>query len=277
MNEYYERLQKALAAVRERTDAVPFAGVVLGSGLGGLADEIEVDTVIPYSELPGMPVSTVQGHNGRFVFGRCGGIPVVMMQGRVHYYEGYTTPETVMPVRLMGLMGIRVLFLTNAAGGVNWNYHAGDLMLIADQICNVPSPLIGPNIDELGVRFPDMSEIYSKRLRSIVRDTAAENGIPLREGVYIQLGGPNYESPSEVRMVRTLGADAVGMSTATEAIAARHMGLETVGISCISNLACGVTSAPLSHEEVQECADRVAPQFKRLITCSLQKMYKELN
>ncbi|MBR4347142.1 MAG: purine-nucleoside phosphorylase [Oscillospiraceae bacterium] len=277
MNEYYERLQKALAAVRERTDAVPFAGVVLGSGLGGLADEIEIDTVIPYSELPGMPVSTVQGHNGRFVFGRCGGVPVVMMQGRVHYYEGYTTPETVMPVRLMGLMGIRVLFLTNAAGGVNWNYHAGDLMLIADQICNVPSPLIGPNIDELGVRFPDMSEIYSKRLRSIVRDTAAENGIPLREGVYIQLGGPNYESPSEVRMVRTLGADAVGMSTATEAIAARHMGLETVGISCISNLACGVTSAPLSHAEVQECADRVAPQFKRLITCSLQKMYKELN
>ncbi len=277
MNEYYERLQKALAAVRERTDAVPFAGVVLGSGLGGLADEIEIDTVIPYSELPGMPVSTVQGHNGRFVFGRCGGVPVVMMQGRVHYYEGYTTPETVMPVRLMGLMGIKVLFLTNAAGGVNWNYHAGDLMLIADQICNVPSPLIGPNIDELGVRFPDMSEIYSKRLRSIVRDTAAENGIPLREGVYIQLGGPNYESPSEVRMVRTLGADAVGMSTATEAIAARHMGLETVGISCISNLACGVTSAPLSHAEVQECADRVAPRFKRLITASLQKMYDQLS
>ncbi len=277
MNEYYERLQKALAAVRKRTDAVPFAGVVLGSGLGGLADEIEVDTVIPYSELPGMPVSTVQGHNGRFVFGQCGGVPVVMMQGRVHYYEGYTTPETVMPVRLMGLMGIRVLFLTNAAGGVNWNYQAGDLMLIADQICNVPSPLIGPNIDELGVRFPDMSEIYSKRLRSIVRDTAAENGIPLREGVYIQLGGPNYESPSEVRMVRTLGADAVGMSTATEAIAARHMGLETVGISCISNLACGVSSAPLSHAEVQECADRVAPRFKRLITLSLQKMYDERN
>ncbi len=277
MNEYYERLQKALAAVRERTDAVPFAGVVLGSGLGGLADEIEIDTVIPYSELPGMPVSTVQGHNGHFVFGRCGGVPVVMMQGRVHYYEGYTTPETVMPVRLMGLMGIKMLFLTNAAGGVNWNYHAGDLMLIADQICNVPSPLIGPNIDELGVRFPDMSEIYSKRLRSIVRDTASENGIPLREGVYIQLGGPNYESPSEVRMVRTLGADAVGMSTATEAIAARHMGLETVGISCISNLACGVTSAPLSHAEVQECADRVAPQFKRLITASLQKMYDQLS
>ena len=168
MNEYYERLQKALAAVREKTDAVPFTGVVLGSGLGGLADEIEIDTIIPYSELPGMPVSTVQGHNGRFVFGRCGGVPVVMMQGRVHYYEGYTTPETVMPVRLMGLMGIKVLFLTNAAGGVNWNYHAGDLMLIADQICNVPSPLIGPNIDELGVRFPDMSEIYSKRLKTIV-------------------------------------------------------------------------------------------------------------
>ena len=277
MNEYYERLQKALAAVRERTDAVPFAGVVLGSGLGGLADEIEIDTVIPYSELQGMPVSTVQGHNGRVVFGRCGGVPVVMRQGRVHYYEGYTTPETVMPVRLMGLMGIRVLFLTNAAGGVNGTYQAGDLMLIADQICNVPSPLIGPNIDELGVRFPDMSEIYSKRLRSIVRDTAAENGIPLREGVYIQLGGPNYESPSEVRMVRTLGADAVGMSTATEAIAARHMGLETVGISCISNLACGVTSAPLSHAEVQECADRVAPRFKRLITASLQKMYDQLS
>ncbi|MCM1579039.1 MAG: purine-nucleoside phosphorylase, partial [Ruminococcus sp.] len=223
------------------------------------------------------PMSTVEGHKGRFVFGYVNTgerkVPVVIMQGRVHYYEGYSMKEVVMPIRLMKMMGAKALMLTNAAGGVNWGYECGDLMLIRDHINLAPSPLIGENVSELGVRFPDMSEIYSKRLRDAVKTAARRLGIGLREGVYIQLTGPQYESPSEVRMVRTLGADAVGMSTAAEAVAARHCGLEVAGISCISNLACGVSSRPLSHEEVQETADRVAPLFRKLITESLGEIY----
>lgn len=184
--------------------------------------------------------------------------------------------DVVLPTRLMKMMGAEVLFVTNAAGGVNWQFECGDFMLINDQICMAPSPLIGENVDELGVRFPDMSEIYSKNLREIVRHTARSLDIRLREGVYIQLTGPNYESPSEVRMVRILGADAVGMSTACEAIAANHMGMKIVGISCISNLACGVSSKPLTHAEVQETADRAAPQFKKLITQSIINIYEDM-
>ena len=200
------------------------------------------------------------------------------MQGRVHYYEGYAMEDVVLPIRLMKLMGAEVLFLTNASGGINANFHASDFMLIRDQIASfVPSPLIGSNIDELGVRFPDMSDIYDHRLRLTIRRTAARLDIPLQEGVYIQLTGPNYESPAEVQMCKALGADAVGMSTACEAIAANHMGMHICGISCISNLACGISDQPLNHKEVQEVADRRAPVFEQLVTGCILDIAAELN
>lgn len=276
MSRIYERLEKCYAQFREKIDFTPKIALILGSGLGDFADGIDIKATLDYKDIEGFPISTVQGHKGRFVFGFCEGVPVVIMQGRVHYYEGYPMEDVVLPVRLMKMMGARALFLTNAAGGVNWHFNCGDFMLINDQICMAPSPLIGENPDELGPRFPDMSEIYDKDLREIVKSTARSLDIGLREGVYIQLTGPNYESPSEVRMVRTLGADAVGMSTACEAIAANHMGMKIVGISCISNLACGVSGKPLSHAEVQETADKAAPLFKKLITQSLVNIDKAI-
>lgn len=273
----YERLQKALNCVREKVDFKPRIALTLGSGLGDYSNDVEIVSSLDYHDIEGFPVSTVQGHRGRFVFARIEGVPVVIMQGRVHYYEGYGIRDVVMPTRIMGMMGAKALLLTNAAGGVNKEFQSGDFMLIRDQISNfVPSPLIGENIGSLGLRFPDMSEIYDKRLGEIVKVTSAELGIPLREGVYIQLTGPNFESPAEVRMCRILGADAVGMSTACEAIAAHHMGMKICGISCITNLCAGMTDQPLSHIEVQETADRVAPIFKRLITSSIRNIAREL-
>lgn len=272
MSKAYERLQKCYECFKAKVNFVPDIALILGSGLGDYADTIKQEAVLEYKDIEGFPVSTVAGHKGRFVFGYVGDVKVVVMQGRVHYYEGYSMEDVVLPVRLMKLMGAKVLFLTNAAGGVNFDYSAGDFMLISDQICMAPSPLIGANLDELGPRFPDMSNIYDRELRKTVRDTAASLGIKLREGVYIQLTGPNYESPAEIRMVRTLGADAVGMSTACEAIAANHCGLKTVGISCISNLACGITDKPLTHAEVQETADRAAPLFRQLVTESIKNI-----
>lgn len=276
MSKRYERLEKCYKCFKEKIDFIPDVALVLGSGLGDYADGIKQEAVLDYKDIEGFPVSTVAGHKGRFVFGYVGDVKVVVMQGRVHYYEGYSMEDVVLPIRLMKLMGAKVLFLTNAAGGVNYDYHAGDFMLISDQICMAPSPLIGENVDELGSRFPDMSNIYDRDLREVVRNAAKDLGIPLQEGVYIQLTGPNYESPAEIRMVRTLGADAVGMSTACEAIAANHCGLKTVGISCISNLACGITDKPLTHKEVQETADRVAPLFKKLITESVIRLGSEV-
>lgn len=276
MSKRYERLEKCYKCFKEKIDFIPDVALVLGSGLGDYADGIKQEAVLDYKDIEGFPVSTVAGHKGRFVFGYVGDVKVVVMQGRVHYYEGYSMEDVVLPIRLMKLMGAKVLFLTNAAGGVNYDYHAGDFMLISDQICMAPSPLIGENADELGPRFPDMSNIYDRDLREVVRNAAKDLGIPLQEGVYIQLTGPNYESPAEIRMVRTLGADAVGMSTACEAIAANHCGLKTVGISCISNLACGITDKPLTHKEVQETADRVAPLFKKLITESVIRLGSEV-
>ncbi len=268
----YSKLQNAVNSIREKTDFVPEIAIVLGSGLGGFADEIDVVATVDYGEIKGFPVSTVAGHKGRFVFGYLSGKAVVAMQGRVHYYEGYPIGDVVMPTRIMGMLGAKKLILTNAAGGVNYNYRPGDFMIITDHITNfVPSPLIGENIEELGVRFPDMSEVYSKRLRKIVAESAIECGISIKEGVYVQLTGPNYETPAEIRMCRTLGADAVGMSTACEAMTARHMGLEVCGISCITNMASGMNREPLSHKEVQETADRVAEQFKALITAVVGK------
>lgn len=276
MSKRYERLEKCYKCFKEKIDFTPDIALVLGSGLGDYADGIKQEAVLDYKDIEGFPVSTVAGHKGRFVFGYVGDVKVVVMQGRVHYYEGYSMEDVVLPVRLMKLMGAKVLFLTNAAGGVNYDYHAGDFMLISDQICMAPSPLIGENADEIGPRFPDMSNIYDRDLREVVRNAAKDLGIPLQEGVYIQLTGPNYESPAEIRMVRTLGADAVGMSTACEAIAANHCGLKTVGISCISNLACGITDKPLTHKEVQKTADRVAPLFKKLITESVIRLGSEV-
>lgn len=270
MNEVYAKLENCLKSVREKTDFVPEAALILGSGLGEYAEEIKVSASIEYKDIEGFPVSTVAGHKGRFIFGYVNQVPVVIMQGRVHYYEGYPMTDVVLPARLMGLMGAKTLFLTNAAGGVNKDFDPGDFMLIRDHISTfVPSPLLGTNIEELGPRFPDMSQVYSRRLQQIIKNAAKEEGIGLREGVYMQLTGPAYESPAEVSMCRILGADAVGMSTACEAVAARHMGMEVCGISCITNMACGILDQPLSHAEVQETADRVAPQFKRLITASI--------
>lgn len=276
MSKAYERLQKCYECFKAKISFVPDIALILGSGLGDYADTIKQEAVLEYKDIEGFPVSTVAGHKGRFVFGYVGDVKVVVMQGRVHYYEGYSMEDVVLPVRLMKLMGAKVLFLTNASGGVNFDYSAGDFMLISDQICMAPSPLIGENLDELGPRFPDMSNIYDRELRKTVRDTAASLGIKLQEGVYIQLTGPNYESPAEIRMVRTLGADAVGMSTACEAIAANHCGLKTVGISCVSNLACGMTDKPLSHAEVQETADKAAPLFRRLVTESIKNIAASL-
>ncbi|WP_044294157.1 purine-nucleoside phosphorylase [Robinsoniella peoriensis] len=273
MNPVYEKLLKCYESFRQKINFTPRVALVLGSGLGGYGDEIRVEAVLDYHDIEGFPVSTVQGHKGRFIFGYVGEVPVVAMQGRVHYYEGYPMTDVVLPARLMKMMGAEVLFLTNAAGGVNYDFKAGDFMMITDQISDfVPSPLIGQNIDELGPRFCDMSQIYNPELQDILRKAAKELSIDLKEGVYIQLSGPNFESPREVKMCRILGADAVGMSTACEAIAANHMGMKICGISCISNLGCGMTETPLSHSEVQETADRVAPLFKQLVTEAIKRM-----
>lgn len=277
MNPVYEKLLKCYESVRAKIDFKPEIALVLGSGLGDYGDSIQVVDTLDYHDIEGFPVSTVPGHKGRFIFGYVNDVPVVCMQGRVHYYEGYPMTDVVLPTRLMKMMGAKVLFLTNAAGGLNYDFSAGDFMMITDHIMNfVPSPLIGPNVDELGVRFPDMSEIYKKDLQEIIRNTAKELGIKLQEGVYIQLTGPNFETPQEVKMCRILGADAAGMSTAAEAVAANHMGMKVCGISCISNLGCGMLDQPLSHEEVQETADKVAGQFKELITAIIINIHKTL-
>ena len=274
MNVNYEKLMKCFECVQQKITFKPEIALILGSGLGDYADTMEVVETLDYHDIEGFPVSTVPGHKGRFVFGYAGGVPIVAMQGRVHFYEGYKPQDVVLPIRLMKLMGAKVLFLTNAAGGINRSFNAGDFMLITDQISmSVPSPLIGENIDELGVRFPDMSEVYSRRLRKIIENSAVTAGVPLRRGVYIQTTGPQYETPAEIRADERLGADAVGMSTAIEAIAARHAGMEICGISCISNLAAGISVNPLTHAEVQETADRVAPLFKKLVTQAIKDIH----
>ena len=273
MGQVYEKLMRCYEDVRKRTAFVPKVAVVLGSGLGDYAEDIRVEYELPYSEIEGFPVSTVPGHAGKFIFGYIDQVPVACMKGRVHYYEGYPVSDVVLPVRLLKLMGAEILFLTNAAGGVNTSFHAGDLMLIRDHISAfAPNPLIGPNIDELGPRFPDMSRVYDRELQKLIAGRAKENHIYLQEGVYAQMTGPSYESPAEIRMLRMLGCDAVGMSTVVEAIAANHTGMKICGVSCISNLAAGMSEHPLSHREVQEAADMAAPAFKRLVTEAVKGM-----
>lgn len=263
----YKKLMTCLESIRKRIDFKPEVGLILGSGLGDYAEQIDIVDTIEYTDIEGFPVSTVAGHKGRFVFGYVSNVPVVIMQGRVHYYEGYPMSDVVLPTRLMGLLGVKKLVLTNAAGGINIEFQPGDFMMITDHITTaVPSPLIGPNLDELGTRFPDMSEVYSKRMRETLKAAACECGISLKEGIYVQLTGPNYETPAEIRMFKMWGGDAVGMSTACEAMVARHMGIEVCGISCITNMAAGISKTQLNHEEVQETADRVSSQFKKLIT-----------
>lgn len=270
MSKEYDKLLRCYHSVREKISFEPQVALILGSGLGDYAEQVQVEAVLDYHDIEGFPVSTVLGHKGRFVFGYIQNVPVVIMQGRVHFYEGYDMHDVVLPTRLMGMLGAKVLFLTNAAGGMQKGMHAGDFMLITGHISSfVPSPLVGPNIEELGTRFPDMSEVYKKDLQEIIRNTAKNCGIPLKEGVYVQTTGPNYETPEEIRMYRSLGADAVGMSTACEAMAANHMGMRVCGISCISNLAVGISENPLTHAEIQETADRVAPLFQQLITASI--------
>ncbi|MBQ6540214.1 MAG: purine-nucleoside phosphorylase [Oscillospiraceae bacterium] len=278
MNPILKKLHDCRDYIRSVTDFQPEIGLVLGTGLGELAEKVENPTVIEYRDVPGFPTSTVASHEGRFVMGNLGGAPVIVMQGRVHYYEGYAIEDVVLPPRLMALLGIKVLFLTNASGGIDRDFHAGDFMMITDHILSFcPNPLIGPNIEELGVRFPDMSEVYDKELRRIITRTSLELDIPVKSGVYAQLTGPSFETPAEIRMLERLGASAVGMSTACEAVAARHMGVRVCGISFVSNPAAGISPNPLSHAEVIEAADKAAPLFRELVVGSIKNIHKSLS
>ena len=278
MNEVYKKVLRCYESLQKKFDFRNFrpdVAIVLGSGLGDYANDIEVLGEVDYHDIEGFPVSTVPGHAGKFIFGYVGDVPVVCMKGRIHYYEGYPITDVVLPARLMKLMGAKVLFLTNACGGLNPEFKAGDFMLIKDQISVfVPNPLIGENIDELGTRFPDMSHVYDPELRNLIKEAAAENEIILRDGVYCQFTGPSFESPAEIIMAGRIGADAAGMSTAVEAIAANHMGMKVCGISFVSNLAAGISPVPLTHEEVQEAANMAAPKFKKLINASVKKFKK---
>ncbi|MCM3077978.1 purine-nucleoside phosphorylase [Brevibacillus invocatus] len=260
------KYQDAVAYIEPKLTEKPTIGLVLGSGLGVLADEIENPVVIPYDEIPGFTKSTVVGHKGQLVIGKLRGKQVVAMQGRFHYYEGHDLDAVVFPIRVMKLLGVETMIITNAAGGINESYGEGNLMLIRDHInLTARNPLIGPNDDEMGTRFPDMSEAYSKELRNLAKNVAEEQGINLQEGVYVGLLGPSYETPAEIRMLRILGADAVGMSTVPEVIVARHMNVKVLGISCISNMAAGILEQPLSHEEVMATTERVKSQFLTLV------------
>lgn len=267
MNPVYDKLMKCYESFRSKINFVPEVAIVLGSGLGDYANDIQVVAELDYHEIEGFPVSTVPGHAGKFIFGYVNEVPVVCMKGRVHYYEGYPISDVVLPTRLMKLMGAKILFLTNASGGINPSFTAGDFMMLKDHISIwAPNPLIGANIDELGVRFPDMTHVYDEDLQSIIRSTAEACGIALKEGIYAQLTGPSFESPAEIQLLHKLGVDAVGMSTVVEAIAANHMGMKICCISCVCNLAAGMTDNPLTHEEVQEAANAAAPKFRRLVT-----------
>ncbi len=265
MSTLSERIESAARTIREKLGEAELA-IVLGSGLGDHVQALSDAACLPYAEIPGMPLSTAPGHAGKWWRGSIGDKKVYMLQGRFHIYDGLPQQELVIPVRVMKKLGVKTLILTNAAGCANPDWKPGTLMVLSDYInFSGRNPLIGPNMDEFGPRFPDMSEAYSKRLRAVAAAAADRLGIALREGVYMMFNGPTYESPAEVRMARIMGADAVGMSTVPETIAARHCGMEVIGISCLTNMAAGLQSEPLSHEEVQEVASRVSGDFRRLL------------
>lgn len=270
MSKRYERVERCYKSIEGKIPFAPRIALILGSGLGDYAEHLEVEGSIDYHEIQDFPVSTVSGHKGRYVFAHIGEVPVVLMQGRVHFYEGYPIEDVVLPTRLMQRMGAEILFLTNACGSVNPAFQAGDFMLLTDHILySVPNPLIGENLSELGVRFPDMSAVYDSGLREKIRKAAEAMQLSLREGVYMQFSGPSFETPAEVKMAHILGADAVGMSTACEAIAGRHAGMKVCGISCISNLGAGLSEEPLSDEDVKIVAGKVAPLFRKLVSESI--------
>ena len=262
----YERAEHATRIIRSRISVEPRIAIVLGSGLGGFADDFDEAVAIPYEDIPGFMRSTAQGHAGRLVIGKVDSIPVVAMQGRVHYYEGYSLEEVTFPVRVFNLLGIKTLVLTNAAGGINVQLTQGALMMISDHVNLMGvNPLRGPNDERFGPRFPDMSAVYSPELQELVVEEARAINVEVRRGVYGALSGPSYETPSEIHLLRNLGADAVGMSTVPEAIVARHMGIEVLGISCITNMAAGISDQPINHEEVMATGVRVRATFTELL------------
>lgn len=271
--DYKERIENICKAINTKIDYKPEIAIILGSGLGDLAEKIEEQIIIDYKDIKELPVSTVQGHKGRFIFGTLSGKKVMAMQGRFHYYEGYDIKDVVLPIRVMGELGVETIIVTNAAGGVNKEYKPGDLMIIEDHI-NYASinPLIGKNLDDRGDRFPDMSEAYTEKYIELVEKVAKDNKIDVKKGVYIWFTGPTYETKAEVRMARALGADAVGMSTVPEVIVARHEGINILGISCITNMASGILDQPLNHDEVVETSNKVKDKFESLILETIKRM-----
>jgi purine-nucleoside phosphorylase len=273
VSDYYDKVRQAADLVRSRTGGVPDVGIVLGSGLGDFASRLEHATSIPYTEIPHWPASAVVGHAGTLVAGRLKGRGVAVLSGRAHYYEGHSLQTVVFGARALGLLGVRTLILTNAAGGINLTFKPGTLMVIDDHLNLLGSnPLVGPNDDRFGVRFPDMTEVYSRRLRQIADDASQASGVAIAHGIYAALHGPSYETPAEIRYLRAIGADAVGMSTVPEAIAARHMGVEVLGLSCITNPAAGVLPKPLVHDEVMEVARRVRAEFSTLLEAIIERL-----
>lgn len=269
----YEQMKRAASFIKERMEGTPEIGLILGSGLGVLADEIKNPSVIPYADIPDFPVSTVSGHAGQLVIGELSGRKVIAMQGRFHFYEGYSMDKVTFPVRVMKLLGVEKLIVTNAAGGVNESFRPGDLMIITDHINNMgTNPLMGPNNDEFGVRFPDMSDAYHKPYRILAKRIADSLGIPVQEGVYVGNTGPAYETPAEVRFARIIGGDAVGMSTVPEVIAANHAGMKVLGISCITNMAAGILDQPLSHEEVIETTEMAKSSFLSFVKTIVKEL-----
>ena len=273
MNDYMNQMNQTVYFIKGLVKEIPKIAIILGSGLGNLADEIDDKIIIPYKDIPNFPISTVAGHKGELIFGKIDGVPVIAMNGRFHYYEGYNLSETTYPIRIFKLLGVETLILTNAAGGINTSFKKGDLMIINDQLSFfAESALRGPNMDEFGDRFIDMSTTYDKEYISILRDVMKSNNVDFQEGVYAYMKGPTYETPAEIRALRILGADAVGMSTVPEAVVAHHSGIKCAGITCITNMAAGVTNEKLSHEDVKESAAKVEENFKKVIHEFIKKI-----
>src|ERR1700685_3871495 len=276
MTDHFPLAESAAQSILQKTDLRPQIGLVLGSGLGSFADSLTGATKIPFHEIPVFPRPTAIGHAGQLVIGHCGAVPVAVMQGRVHLYEGYSPQQVAIPMRVFGRMGIRSVILTNAAGGINLTYKQGALVLISDHInLQGNNPLVGANDDHFGVRFPDMTHAYSKPYRDIAKEEARNLGMTLHEGVYAALLGPSYETPAEIRYLRTIGADLVGMSTVFEVIAARHMGIKVLAISCVTNMAAGILDQPLSHQEVRETGERVRVSFEALLRAVLPRVQSD--